>query len=98
MTKAKSDKQKVNDKHIIFYNKVLDILEFILDKYSKELKTLNIEFTDMPKNSIAVLDFLISSIVRVQKGHRLALDLDNIELEDSSPKINIIEGINKDRI
>jgi hypothetical protein len=52
----------------------------------------------MPKNSIATLDFLISSIVKVQKGHRLALGLDENELLDTSPQINIIEGLVEDKI
>ena len=52
----------------------------------------------MPKNSIATLDFLISSMVKVQKGHRLALGLDENELLDLSPQINIIEGLVEDKI
>ena len=52
----------------------------------------------MPKNSIATLDFLISSIVKVQKGQRLALGLDENEFEDTSPQINIIEGLSEARI
>ena len=52
----------------------------------------------MPKNSIAVLDFLISSITRIQKGQRLALGLDENEFEDTSPQINIIEGLTEAKI
>lgn len=91
-------KQDVNNKHINFYNKILDILEFILDEYSRELTRADIEFLDMSKNSVAVLDFLISSIVKVQKGQRLALGLDDKEFEDTSPKINIVEGISENKI
>lgn len=91
-------KQEVNQKHIDFYGKTLDILGFILDEYSRELTGSDIEFLDMPKNSIAVLDFLISSIGKVQKGQRLALGLDENEFEDTSPQINIIEGVNENKI
>ena len=52
----------------------------------------------MPKNSITTLDFLISSIGKVQKGQRLALGLDEIDIVDSSPQINIIEGLSEEKI
>ena len=78
----KERKQNVNEKHIQFYDKTLSTLEFILDEYSREMTRADIEFLDMPKNYVAVLDFLISSIVKVQKGQRLALGLDDEEIED----------------
>ena len=58
----------------------------------------DIEFLDMPKNYVAVLDFLISSIVKVQKGQRLALGLDDEEIEDTTPQINIIQGLDESKI
>lgn len=94
----KNKKQEVNQRHIEFYDKTLSLLNFILDEYSKELKQADIEFLDMSKNSIAAFDFLISSIIKVQKGQRLALGLDIEELEDTAPQINIIEGIHENRI
>ena len=102
MTKSKTDykelKKQINDKHVKFYDKTLSILEFILDEYSKELTRADIEFLDMPKNSVSVLDFLISSIGKVQKGHRLALGLDDEKIENTEPEINIIEGLSKSKI
>lgn len=94
----KIQKQKINEKHLEFYNKTLDVLEFVLDEYSRELMRADVEFLEMPKNSIAVLDFLVSSIVKVQKGQRIALGLDEETFEDTTPQINIIEGLNKDKI
>ena len=79
---AKNLKNEVNQTHISFYDKTLNILTFILDEYSRELTRADIEFLEMPKNSIATLDFLISSIIKVQKGQRLALGLDDKEFED----------------
>ena len=76
----KSEKQKANIKHINFYNKALEIIEFMLDEYSRELVRADIEFLDVPKNAISTLDFLISSITKIQKGQRLALGLDDEEL------------------
>ena len=86
-------KFNVNKKHIEFYDKTLEILGFVLEEYSRELTRADIEFLEMPKNSIATLDFLISSFSKVQKGHRLSLGLDENEFEDTSPQINIIEGL-----
>ncbi len=95
----KTKKETVNLQHIIFYDKTLSVLEFILDEYSRELTRADIEYLDMPKNSVATLDFLISSIGKVQKGQRLALGLDNEEeAENSEPVINIIEGLCEEKI
>lgn len=91
-------KKEINDKHIEFYDKTLSILEFILDEFSKELTRADIEFLEMPKNAVSTLDFLISSIGRVQKGHRLALGLDDEKYENIEPVINIVEGLSKDKI
>lgn len=94
----KNKKQEVNQKHIDYFDEILKILGFILEEYSKELTRADIEFLEMPKNSIATLDFLISSIIKVQKGQRLALGLDEDEFEDTSPQINIIEGLSECKI
>ncbi len=94
----KKVKNNVNQKHIEFYNKTLDILEFILDEFSRELTRADVEFLEMPKNSIAVLDFLISSIGKVQKGHRLALGLDSEKSVNEEPEINIVEGLTENKI
>ena len=91
-------KQNVIQKHVEYYDKTLEILTFILDEYSKELTRADVEFLEMPKNAVSTLDFLISSITKVQKGHRLALGLDEDEFEDVSPQINIIEGLSENKI
>ena len=94
----KIKKQEVNQKHIEFYDKTLEILGFILEEYSRELIRADIEFLEMPKNSIATLDFLIASISKVQKGQRIALGLDEEEFEDTSPQINIVEGLSECKV
>jgi hypothetical protein len=95
---ANNLKKDVNQSHISFYDKTLNILTFILDEYSRELTRADIDFLEMPKNSIATLDFLISSIIKVQKGQRLALGLDDNDFEDLTPQINIIEGLSESKI
>ena len=52
---SKEKNKMINEKHIEFYDKTLSILEFILEEYSKELTRADIEFLEMPKNSIASL-------------------------------------------
>lgn len=94
----KNIKEEVNQKHIEFYDKTLEILRFILDEYSRELTRADIEFLEMPKNSIATMDFLISSIGKIQKGQRLALGLDENEFEETAPQINIVEGLSEEKI
>ena len=94
----KNKNDEANQKHIEFYDKTLEILGFILDEYSRELTRADIDFLEMPKNSIATMDFLISSIGKVQKGQRLALGLDESVFEDTSPQINIIEGLTESKI
>jgi len=91
-------KNQINEKHIKFYDKTLSILEFILDEYSKELTRADVEFLEMPKNSVATIDFLISAIGKVQKGQRLALGLSEESTENIEPVINIVEGLSEDKI
>ena len=88
-------KKEINEKHIKFYDKTLSVLEFILDEYSRELVRTDMEFTDMPKNAVATLDFLISAIGKIQKGQRLALGLDEESADFSEPVINIVEGVQR---
>ena len=94
----KTIKKNVNQKHIEFYDKTFEILEFILDEFSREITRADIEFLEMPKNSISTLDFLISAIGKVQKGQRLALGLDDDVKINEEPEINIIEGLKKEKI
>ena len=103
-TKVPDTKEKKTDinekhiKHIKFYDKILSALEFILDEYSRELSRTDADFFEMPKNSVATLDFLISAIGKVQKGQRLALGLSEEEYENLEPVINIVEGLSEDKI
>ena len=91
-------KQEVNQNHIKYYDKAYEVLNFMLDEFSRELVRTDMDFLEMSKNSITTLDFLISSIVKVQKGQRIALGLDEEEFEDTSPQINIIDGLSESKI
>ena len=70
----------------------------ILEEYSRELTRADIDFLEMPKNAVATMDFIISSIGKIQKGQRLALGLDNELPENIEPEINIIEGLSEEKI
>lgn len=91
-------KNEVNTKHIEIYDKLLSMLDFISDEFSRELTRADVEFLEMPKNTIATMDFIISSLSKIQKGQRIALGLDEEEFEDTSPQINIVEGLCEDKI
>lgn len=103
ITKKKkySDKEKilVNNRHVDLFNKSLNGIEVILDGILKDLAEYNESFLDLPKSLISALDFIISSLTKIQKGQRLALGLDNeIISEDIEPKISIIKGIDISKV
>ena len=86
-------RHEVSQKHVELYDKLLENVDFALNEYSKELSRADIEFLEMPKGAIATLEFLISAVGKIQKGQCLALGLDENKYEDTTPVINIIEGL-----
>lgn len=99
ISNEENEKVDVNCRHITLYNTALDSIEVLLENFFAEIKNYRENPLELSKNLIATLDFLISAIVKIQKGQRLALNMDkNTNLQDSEPQINIIEGINFDKI
>jgi len=94
----KSQKQLINEKHIELYDKSLSVLEFLLTEFAHDIKYAEFEYLDIPKTTLATIDFLISAIGKVQKGQRLALGLDNELPENQEPQINIVEGLSEGKI
>ncbi len=93
------DKVSINNRHVELFNKSLDGIELILDGILSDLKTYDESFLDLPKTLISALDFIISSLTKIQKGQRLALGLDNeVICENIEPKISIIEGVDLKKI
>ena len=90
-------KELANKRHTEIYNKLLDNIEYLLDGFSREIVNSEYELTEVPKTAIATLDFLVSSIVKIQKGHRTALGLDNPN-EVAEPEISIIQGIDPQKV
>lgn len=88
------DKLKINSRHVEVFNKSLDGIEIMLDRLLDDLKAYDESFLELPKTTIATFDFIISSLIKIQKGQRLALGLDNEVISDEiEPKISIIEGV-----
>ena len=94
----KDQEQIVNEKHIELYDKTLSVLDFLLTEFAHDIKYAEFEYLDIPKNTLATMDFIISSITKIQKGQRLALGLDNEMAENEEPQINIIEGLSEEKI
>lgn len=94
----KNINNEINKRHVEFYNKSLDVLEFLLQEFAHDIKYAEFEYLDIPKNTIATFDFLISAITKIQKGQRLALGLDNEFVENVEPEINIIDGLNQSKL
>ena len=90
-------KTLANKRHTEVYNKLLDNIEYLLDGFSREIVNSQYELTEVPKSAIATLDFLVSSIVKIQKGHRTALGLDNHD-DITEPQISIIQGIDHSKL
>lgn len=89
-----SDKSKINCRHINLFNTALDSVEILLKNFLVEIKNSQLDSLELSKNIIATLDFLISAVAKIQKGQRLALNLDkNTPLDETEPQINVIEGI-----
>ena len=103
MTKKKNytnnEKIQLNNRHIKLYNKSLDGLEILLDSIIYELKSYDGTIAELPKTVIAALDFVISSLTKLQKGQRLALGLDNeTHVQETEPQISVIEGVDIKKI
>lgn len=93
------NKVDINCRHINLFNTALDSVEILLKNFLAEIQNSQDNPLELSKNLIATLDFLISAISKIQKGQRIALNLDkNTMLQDSEPQINIIEGINFDKV
>ena len=95
MNTKEKNKIDINERHLKLFEKSLEGLEMILDGFLYDLRSYDESFLTLSKNTMSVLESVVSSLIKIQKGERLALGLtdepDNIEIE---PVINIIEGVN----
>ncbi len=97
--KEKNTKNTVNEQHLKLFEKSLESVEMILDGFLYDLRSYDESFLTLSKNSIGVLESAISSLLKIQKGERLALGMDEGELdEDIEPIISVIEGVDLKRV
>lgn len=87
------EKVEVNKRHIALFDRGLDIVEYLMQKYLEE-----IEQGTGKKATACNVDFLMSAITKAQKGQRLALNLDNEDDGEKEPEILIVKGIDVDKI
>ncbi len=98
-TKKEKIKSGVNERHIKIYDKLLDNIEYLLEGFSRGITNVEYELTEVPKSAISTLDFLVASVVKIQKGHRIALGLDDDQPEEGNePKISFIQGVDFKKI
>ena len=97
--KIKKDKSEINERHLRLFEKSLEGVEIILDGFLYDLRSYDESFLNLSKNSIGVLELAISSLLKIQKGERLALGLDENEFDtDVEPVINIIKGVDLKKV
>lgn len=97
--KEKNTKNTVNEQHLKLFEKSLESVEMILDGFLYDLRSYDESFLTLSKNSIGVLESAISSLLKIQKGERLALGMDDGDSdEDVEPMISVIEGVDLKRV
>ena len=94
-----NEKLEINNRHIEMFNKSLDGIELLLDGILNDLRYYDQSFLELPKSLISALDFIISSLTKIQKSQRQALGLDEEALtQEVEPEISIIEGLNYSKV
>lgn len=94
MKTKEKNKIDINERHLKLFEKSLEGLEMILDGFLYDLRSYDESFLTLSKNTMSVLESVVSSLLKIQKGERLALGLsDEPDDTDIEPVINIIEGV-----
>lgn len=97
--KIKKDKTEISEHHLRLFEKSLEGVETILDGFLYDLRSYDESFLNLSKNSMGVLELAISSLLKIQKGERLALGLDeNVSDIEVEPVINVIEGVDLKKV
>lgn len=95
----RSDKSKINEYHLKLFEKSLEGVEMILDGFLYDLRSYDESFLNLSKNSVGVLESAISSLLKIQKGERLALGMGDDDSEvEMEPVINVIEGVDLKKV
>lgn len=83
-----------NEKHTQLFDKGLEVAELLLNQYIEDLKTGKKKTQANAYN----LDFVMKAIANAQKGQRISLKIDTNDDIDTTPEINVIEGLNINKI
>lgn len=92
------EKIKANQRHNGLYEKATDIIDFLLDQYIEEIPRIKAGEVKKGKATPYSLDYLLNAIQKLQKGQRLALNIDDGDIVDDEPEVLIIEGLDIDKI
>lgn len=88
-------RKQANEDHLKLYDKATQIVDLLLEKYLTELK----DGDEKTKANAYSLDAILKAINTIQKGQRLALNIDKEEsTENVEPEVRIIEGLNEEKI
>lgn len=97
--RKKNDKTEINEHHLRLFEKTLEGVEMILDGFLYDLRSYDESFLNLSKNTLSVLDSVVASLLKIQKGERLALGMGEDVLDiDIEPVVNIIEGVDIKRV
>lgn len=96
---AKNNKTEINEHHLRLFEKSLEGVEMILDGFLYDLRSYDESFLTLSKNSMSVLESAISSLLKIQKGERLALGMGDEDSDiETEPIINVIEGVDLKKV
>lgn len=86
-------KVKANEKHTELYDKGINIISMILEKYENDLK----EGKKRCGATATNMDYLMSAVAKCQKGQRLSLNIEE-EVGEVEPEIFVVKGLDMDKI
>lgn len=92
------EKVKINKRHSDLYEKGSALIEFWLDYYQEELQKFKQGEVKKIKATPYSLDFLMASLQKIQKGQRLANNIENEDTTNDEPEVLIIQGIDETKI
>lgn len=92
------EKVLANSRHNELFNKSGEVIDFLLGQLLEEIPRVRAGALKKGRATAHSMDFLLSAILKLQKGQRVAL---NIEVEDlgvSEPEVLIIGGLDIEKI
>lgn len=100
-TKSEIDRlTQINETHIETFTNIQNIINEMLRLYKENVNKIKREENN--RKALNSLIFGIKSLAeteeKIQKGHRVALNADKQEIEDSEPQVFVIKGLDEDKI